>query len=102
MAGIAAFLAFWVLCAAAQQFNLQQTCPGNLIGNGGFEEPNVRLVPGEKDHWDGHWGWYPSMPGGWTFDCLKVDWGPNKRFELHRRAVETAPEGMQVKLAIGL
>lgn len=40
-------------------------CPGQLLVNGGFEEPNTMLV--RSDHIDQYsnkyWGWYLKIPG---------------------------------------
>jgi hypothetical protein len=52
------------LCAFAQAA-VAQDCPGQLLINGDFEEPNTMLVP--TDHRDQYannkWGWYLKIPG---------------------------------------
>lgn len=54
------------LCAFVQTA-LAQDCPGQLLINGDFEEPNTMLVPTDhKDQYaNNRWGWYLSdkVPG---------------------------------------
>lgn len=79
--------------------NLAKDCPNNLIQNAGFEEPNTediaRFPKAPWNTYNSKWGWYTSIPGGWSYNCLRVDWGPPKVLELQRGAVATAPEGIQ-------
>lgn len=52
------------LCSVAG-VNLASDCPGNLIVNAGFEEPNTETNP--SDLWEPNvnskWGWYLQIPG---------------------------------------
>lgn len=73
--------------------DLAVTCPGNLIKNGGFEEPRTDIAYPEKYQGEKKWGVYRSLPG-WKSSCLKIA-RQSKYLELHRNAVETCPEGAQ-------
>jgi hypothetical protein len=52
------------LCAFSQTA-LAQNCPGQLLINGDFEEPNTMLVPTDyRDQYsNSRWGWYLKVPG---------------------------------------
>ncbi|KAI8472213.1 MAG: hypothetical protein J3K34DRAFT_519969 [Monoraphidium minutum] len=66
-------------------------------GNGGFETPDPsqpeKYPKAPYNTYNKGWGWYVAIPG-WSWNCLRVDWMP-KVLELQRKAVATAPEGMQ-------
>jgi hypothetical protein len=104
-----AWLCVALLCVCIEasfaqgQVNLQRECPGNLIVNGGFEQPNPQLVPTEKPDKSSNsrWGWYLSntVPGWYTWrpdnqPCVRVDW-QGRYIEIGRNALATAVEGMQ-------
>jgi hypothetical protein len=72
----------------------------NRPQNGGFEEPNIQDEKNwPKAPWNTYnskWGWYNQpFPGGWTYNCLRVDWGPPRVLEIQRGAVASPAEGMQ-------
>ncbi|GBF92214.1 hypothetical protein Rsub_05296 [Raphidocelis subcapitata] len=83
--------------ARAATVDLAKECPGNLIKNGGFEEPNIldveKYPKAPYNTYNSKWGWYISIPG-WSWNCLRTDW-PQRVLEMQRGAVATAPEGMQ-------
>lgn len=84
--------------AAPPGWKLEDRCPGNLIVNGGFETPDPsqpdKFPKAPWNHYNNGWGWFTSVPG-WTWTCLRTDWGPVRALEIQRRAVATSPEGMQ-------
>jgi len=45
--------------------DLGQDCPGNLLVNGGFEEPNTETTPTQiwEPTSNSKWGWYDKIPG---------------------------------------
>lgn len=58
-----------VLLASAQlasaYVDLGQECPGNLLTNGGFEEPNTEQVSTHLPQTSSNskWAWYEKIPG---------------------------------------
>lgn len=47
-------------------FDLSSECRGNLVLNGGFEEPNTEVIRSEVQDVVGagpKWGWYSKIPG---------------------------------------
>ncbi|WIA21550.1 hypothetical protein OEZ85_000746 [Tetradesmus obliquus] len=86
------------LCAFVQTA-LAQDCPGQLLINGDFEEPNTMLVPTDhKDQYaNNRWGWYLSdkVPGWYTtrpdgLPCARTDWMQKKMYiEIARGALAT-------------
>lgn len=64
-----AAVAVLLLCAqlASAYVDLSQECKGNLLINGGFEEPNTEQkatqLPDPTSN--SKWGWYEEIPGGW-------------------------------------
>ncbi|KAF8060103.1 hypothetical protein HT031_005042 [Scenedesmus sp. PABB004] len=102
----AAAIALLLACtaqSAAAAFKLAEACPGNLIINGDFEEPNTILQPSEV--WDpslnNRWGWYRNKIKGWYTTrpdgrgpCVKVDW-QRPYIEVARGALATPIEGQQ-------
>lgn len=54
----------------------------------------TRFPKAPYNTYNSKWGWYISIPG-WTWNCLRTDWGPVRVFELQRGAVASPAEGMQ-------
>jgi len=50
---------------ASAQVDLSKECPGNLLQNGGFEEPNTEQFKTQLQNPSSNprWGWYESIPG---------------------------------------
>lgn len=53
---------------ASAYVDLGSECPGNLLQNGGFEEPNTEQVPTHmlQQSSNSKWGWYESIPGEYS------------------------------------
>lgn len=53
------------LVSAAEVSDLGRDCPGNLLKNAGFEEPNTETT--KTQIWEptsnSKWGWYEKIPG---------------------------------------
>lgn len=89
--------------------DLGQDCPGNLLVNGGFEEPNTETTPTQiwEPTSNSKWGWYDKIPGWYTArpdglsNCVKTDWcgtclaTGKPYFEIWRGALATPAEGKQ-------
>jgi hypothetical protein len=60
--------------ASAAVVDLGQECPGNLLLNAGFEEPNTETTPTQiwEPTSNSKWGWYDKIPGVQPFliPCL--------------------------------
>lgn len=67
----AAVLLLSAQLATAAFVDLSKECPGNLLINGGFEEPNTEQR--KNQHPDGasdnKWGWYEEIPGKLSSFC---------------------------------
>jgi hypothetical protein len=70
------------LVSAAAVSDLSKDCPGNLLKNAGFEEPNTETTKTQivEPTSNSKWGWYEKIPGvlllafssaGWL-DCSPV------------------------------
>eukprot|EP00877_Chromochloris_zofingiensis_P009377 jgi/Chrzof1/4693/Cz14g23030.t1 len=77
---------------AVAAFTLKDVCPGNLIRNGGFEEPKTANGT-NKERGDPKWGFWTTIPG-WYNTCMKVA-KQSPFYEIHNNNMETAPEGVQ-------
>lgn len=97
------------LVSAAEVSDLSKDCPGNLLKNAGFEEPNTETT--KTQIWEptsnSKWGWYEKIPGWYAArpdgqgTCVKTDWcgtcqfNGKPYFELWRGAIAGPVEGRQ-------
>lgn len=91
-------------CPPGSAATLAQMCPGNLLVNGGFEEPNTELIRSQRFDPNNNacWGWYFSdtVPGWYVVRpdgkrCLTVDWMGAGTIEVARAALTKPVEGRQ-------
>lgn len=84
--------------------SLAQTCPGNLLVNGDFEEPNTEVIRSERYDKNNNacWGWYTrkTLPGWYAIRddgkrCVNVDWPGKGDLEVARAALATPVSGRQ-------
>jgi hypothetical protein len=62
----AALLLVLVGPACVSAVDLMAECPGNLLTNAGFEEPNTETTGADKlkePNVNSKWGWYTKIPG---------------------------------------
>lgn len=94
---------------ASAYVDLSKECQGNLLINGGFEEPNTEQkatqLPDPTSN--SKWGWYEEIPGWYTArpdgqgHCVKTDWcgtclvTGKPYIEVGRGALATPIEGKQ-------